>query len=85
MRRRGLDSPDLADSLAVTFGAEISTLPALADWAQPRGAISEYDPFSQAAMEGRYSDAVIGRPPRYYAPSDDWAQWGPQIKPPGYE
>ena len=33
--------------------------------------MSEYDPFSQAAMEGRYSDAVIGRPQRYYAPG--WA------------
>lgn len=71
MKRRGVPSPDLADALACTFGAEIATLPALSDWVQPHGAMSEYDPFSQAAMEGRYSDAVIGRPQRYYAPG--WA------------
>ena len=57
--------------LACSFGAEIAILPALSDWVQPQGAMSEYDPFSQAAMEGRYSDAVIGRPQRYYAPG--WA------------
>ena len=51
MKRRGVPSPDLADALACTFGAEIATLPALADWVQPQGAISDYDPFSEAAME----------------------------------
>jgi hypothetical protein len=71
MKRRGVPSPDLADALACSFGAEIATLPALSDWVQPPGAMSEYDAFSQAAMEGRYSDAVIGRPQRYYAPG--WA------------
>ena len=29
MKRRGVPSPDLADALACTFGAEIATLPAL--------------------------------------------------------
>jgi hypothetical protein len=66
--------------LACTFGAEIATPPALADWAQPQGAVSEYNPFSQAALEGRYADAVIGQSPRYYAPSDEWAQWS-KMKP----
>ena len=80
MKRRGVPSPDLADALACTFGAEIATLPALAEWVQPHGAISEYDPYSQAAMDGRYADAAIGRP-RYYAPpSDGWAEW-PRLKP----
>jgi hypothetical protein len=80
MKRRGVPSPDLADALACTFGAEIATLPALSDWVQPHGALSEYDPFSQAAMEGRYADAVIGRP-RYYAPPQDgWVEWS-KMKP----
>ena len=61
MKRRGVASPDMADALACTFGAEIATLPELADWVQPHGAISEYDPFSQAAIEGRYDDAVVRR------------------------
>ena len=73
MKRRGVPSPDLADALACTFGAEISTLPALADWAQPQGAISEYDPFSEAAMAGRpYPEATQ----RYYAPG--WARLTPE-------
>jgi hypothetical protein len=73
MKRRGVPSPDLADALACTFGGEIATLPALADWVQPHGAISEYNPLSQAAMEGRYADAAIGgrAAPLYYAPG--WA------------
>jgi hypothetical protein len=62
MKRRGVPSPDLADALACTFGAEIATLPQLADWVQPQGAVSEYDPFSQAALEGRFGDATGGRP-----------------------
>jgi len=36
-------------------------LPALSDWVQPQGAISEYDPFSTDAMEGRpYPEAKRG-------------------------
>jgi hypothetical protein len=80
MRRRGLDSPDLADALAVSFGGEIATLPALSDWVQPNHVPSEYNPYSEAALEGRYADAVIGRSPRYYAPNDEWAQWS-RMKP----
>jgi hypothetical protein len=81
MKRRGVPSPDLADALACTFGGEIATLPALSDWVQPQGAISEYDPFSRAAMEGRYADAAVGGRPRYYAPPQDgWVEW-PRLKP----
>ena len=61
MRRRGVPSPDLADALAVSFGAEVATLPALAEWVQSQGAVSEYDPFSADAMEGRpYPEAKRG-------------------------
>ena len=52
MRRRGVPSPDLADALACTYAGQISTLPMLADWVQPQGAISEYDPFSAEVMRG---------------------------------
>jgi hypothetical protein len=69
LKRRGCKSPDLVDSLAVTYAGQISTLPALSEWVGPRGAISEYDPFSE--------QAILGRPlpeaqPKYYAPG--WAR-----------
>jgi hypothetical protein len=53
LRRRNVGSPDIGDALALTFAAQVSTLPPLSQWAQPQGAISEYDPYSSAAMEGR--------------------------------
>jgi hypothetical protein len=52
LRKRNIESPDRGDALALTFGAMMSTLPALSTWAQPQ-AISEYDPYSPEAMEGR--------------------------------
>ena len=77
MKRRGVASPDLADALACTFGAEIATLPALADWIHPDGlVVSEYDPLSAAAMEGRPHEPARRRPP---PPQDEWAQW-PRLK-----
>jgi hypothetical protein len=67
MRRRGVPSPDLADALACTFGGEIAMLPALADWVQPHGIISEYDPFSEQAMRGDpYPEA------KRYQPAPGW-------------
>jgi hypothetical protein len=53
LRRRGIPSGDLADALACTYAGQIATLPALAPWAQPQGAISEYDPFSSQAILGQ--------------------------------
>jgi hypothetical protein len=70
MRRRGVPSPDLADALACTFGGEISTLPALADWAQPQGAVHEYDPFDEDHM--RPPPPQVSPSTRYYAPG--WAR-----------
>jgi hypothetical protein len=52
MKLRGVPSPDLADALACTFGAEIATLPMLADWVPGQSIVSEYDPFSDQAMRG---------------------------------
>jgi hypothetical protein len=61
LKRRGVPSPDHADALACTFGAEAALLPQLADWVQPQGAISEYDPFSTEAMRGDpYPEAKRG-------------------------
>jgi hypothetical protein len=50
MKRRGVPSPNLADALACTFGAEVATLPALAPWVQGRGAAHEYNPFDEDHM-----------------------------------
>jgi hypothetical protein len=61
MRRRGVPSPDLADALACTYASEVAMLPALSDWVQPQTAISEYDPYSDAAMRGEpYPEAKRG-------------------------
>jgi hypothetical protein len=80
MRRRGVPSPDLADALACTYGGEIASLPALADWVQQQGAISEYDPYSDAAMRGdplpestrrgRFADPETGY--SFRMKSDEW-------------
>ena len=78
MRRRGVASPDLADALACTFAAEIALLPALSDWVQPNTVVSEYEPMSDAAMAGRYADAVTGGRRGYAPPLDDWA--GPKYE-----
>jgi phage terminase large subunit len=71
MRRRGVPSPDIADALACTYGGEIATLPALADWAQPQ-VISEYDPFSDAAM---MDQPLPEAPRRYIAPGWAGLKW----------
>jgi hypothetical protein len=75
LRRRGEVSPDQADALACTFGGEIATLPALADWVQPQGVVWDYDPFSEQAMRG---DPYPEGKRRYTAPG--WApmkEWDP--------
>jgi hypothetical protein len=72
LRRRGVPSGDLADALACTFGAEIATLPALSDWAQPGRIISDWNPFSNEAIKGlplpEERQAAHGR---YYAPPEE--------------
>ena len=78
MRRRGVPSPDLADALACTFAAEIALLPALSDWAQSNAVVSEYEPFSDAAMAGRYADAVTGGRRGYAPPDESWM--GPKFE-----
>jgi hypothetical protein len=72
MRRRGVPSPDLADALACSYGGEIATLPALADWAQPQ-VISEYDPFSDQAM----ADRPLPEAPRHFT-APGWAGLRPE-------
>jgi hypothetical protein len=74
MRRRGVPSPDLADALACSFGGEIATLPALADWVETRGAVSEYNPFSEQAMRG---DPFPEARPRYTV--DGWPGLRPEF------
>lgn len=69
MRRRGCASPDCADALACTFGAEIATLPSLSAEFGGGQVISEWDPFSSAALEGRPLPEATAR---YSAPG--WAQ-----------
>jgi hypothetical protein len=65
MKKRGLASPDLADALAMTFAAEMATLPVSQQWG--RGdhlVVSEYDPFSDEVMRGEPPQP--SRSPRYY-------------------
>jgi hypothetical protein len=68
MRARGLSSPDVADSLALTFSAPVFSAHSFAG----RGdhlVQSEYDPFSSAAMKGEpYPESTA----RYYA--SGWAK-----------
>jgi hypothetical protein len=73
LKRRGVASPDHADALACTFGAESATLPQLADWVVPQQIISEYDPYSDAAMRGQpYPEAEA----KYHAPG--WSRLRPK-------
>jgi hypothetical protein len=76
MKRRGVPSGDLADALACTYGAEIATLPALSDWAQPGRIISDWNPFSNEAILGlplpEERQATHGR---YYAPPEEGWEW----------
>jgi hypothetical protein len=69
LRRRGVSSPDISDALATTYACETALLPALSEWAQPRGAVSEYDPFSEDALLGRQLPEAQ---PKYYVPG--WAR-----------
>jgi hypothetical protein len=71
MKRRGVASPDLADALACTFGGEIATLPALADWVQPAGITFDYNPFDTEHMQPPPS-----APTRYIAPG--WSRLKPE-------
>jgi hypothetical protein len=50
LRKRLQASPDQADALAVTFGAEVATLPALSDWVEKPGVTFEYNPFDDEHM-----------------------------------
>jgi hypothetical protein len=76
LRRRGIESPDRGDALALTYAAMAMTLPPLNEWVQGQGAVSSYDPFSPEAMRG---EAYPESRPRYYAPG--WArlkrEWDP--------
>jgi hypothetical protein len=66
LRRRGIESPDRADALSLTYAAQVSVLPALSEWAQPQGnVVSEYNPFSEQAILGQ---ALPEARRRYVAP-----------------
>jgi hypothetical protein len=69
LRRRGVSSPDISDALATTYACEAAMLPMLSDWVQPRGAVSEYDPYSEQAMRGL---PLPETRPKYYA--EGWAR-----------
>jgi len=44
---------------------------------QSNSVVSEYEPYSEAAMQGRYADAAVGGPRRYAPPQDGWARLKP--------
>ena len=73
-------SPDLADALACTFGAEIATLPQLSDWVQPGQIISDWNPFSNESIRGEpLPEAQAMHHGRYYAPPEEGWEW-PRLK-----
>jgi hypothetical protein len=81
LRRRGIQSPDIADALATTYAAEIAMLPALSPWVQPQGAISEYNPFkieeqdynpfAREAPRAAFTDPETGY--QFRMKSDEWS------------
>jgi hypothetical protein len=80
LRRRGVESPDQGDSIAMTFASEAAMLPALSEWVQPRGAVFEYNPFDEEHM--RPPVEVSGRrgfvdPESGYAFRMRSEEWGP--------
>src|SRR6516225_1669272 len=85
MRERGLASPDCADALSLTFAYPVHT-PAMNDLVGPgdHRVLHEYNPFSDAAMEGRplpeskvrYSAPGYRLKPEWSHPEwtgDDWS------------
>jgi hypothetical protein len=79
MKKRGLDSPDIADALALTFARPVFPR-AYDDWTgSANNVISEYDPLSSANLEA----TMQGRPlvesrARSYAPG--WAKLKPEYE-----
>ena len=84
MRERGLASPDCADALSLTFSYPVHP-PAMNDLVGPgdHQVLHEYNPFSDAAMEGRplpkskvrYSAPGYRLKPEWSHPdwtADDW-------------
>src|SRR5262249_30262918 len=74
MRARGLGSPDTADALALTFAAPVFSALSFAG----RGdhlVVSEYEPFSAAAMKGEPYPEATGR---YYV--EGWARLRPECE-----
>lgn len=64
MKRRGLASPDIADALALTYARPV--FPRVYDDWMGTGdglVVSEYDPLSEDAMEGRPHRPARRRPP----------------------
>jgi hypothetical protein len=52
MMRRGLDSPDLADALALTFAMPVAFPYRDAEWPKKADVISEYNPYSTESIYG---------------------------------
>jgi hypothetical protein len=74
MRSRGLGSPDIADALSLTFAVPVFAAQSFAG----RGdhlVVSDYDPFSSAALKGEPYPESTGR---YYA--EGWAKLSPEYE-----
>jgi hypothetical protein len=59
LRRRGIPSGDLADALCCTYAGQISTLPALSEWVQPRGVEWDYNPFDEKFMHSEEAQPFV--------------------------
>jgi hypothetical protein len=76
MKKRGLQSPDQADALALTF-SRIVFPRAYDDWAGTGGnVVSDYNPFSDAALAGRTLPEAKGA--GRYAPGWEWSRLKPE-------
>jgi hypothetical protein len=74
MKKRGLQSPDIADALALTFARPVFPRQ-FDDWMGTGNVISDYDPI--AAFE-KENSAQPRTPPRYYAPG--WSRLSPEYE-----
>jgi hypothetical protein len=76
MKKRGLDSPDIADALALTFARQVFPR-AYDDWTGTGGnVVSDYNPFSDAALAGRTLPEAKGA--GRYAPGWEWSRLKPE-------
>jgi hypothetical protein len=74
LKRRGVESPDRGDALALTYAAQVSVLPPLHEWAEgQQRVVYEYNPYSSENIEaGMRGESLVESRARGYVPG--WAK-----------